>query len=390
MLPPAPTAARRRWLWGRRRAPRTHLSPRRMSAAPLRLGRRPCRLSGVPRHGRARARSRSAFGGGSHLAGRRCCCACLAGWRRRVLWLANLTAEPLELPSMAWAKLRRPPFSTPVFSRGGAGAWRSRCAGPAVRSRTDPRRLCGRATREPRPLDNEPPSFARRREGGEHGRPSPQGFRRHEDPKFGHFIVEFATPGIGHILKSAGCDFVLFDLEHSGFGFETVKSAIRYFEAADVPMIVRAPSKEYHHIARAMDMGAEGLMLPMVGSAAEAKHILNSHEIHPRGRAAASPSRSPMTAIVRALSPRNSPRPTSAARSSARSRRRKASRTPMPSRPCPASIASGSAISTSRYPSAFLASSNPRNSPTPSSGSPPRRPSTASPWAAWCRRWSRG
>ena len=43
--------------------------------------------------------------------------------------------------------------------------------------------------------------------------------------KLGHFVVEFATPGIGHILKSAGCDFVLFDLEHSGFGFETVKSA---------------------------------------------------------------------------------------------------------------------------------------------------------------------
>ena len=52
--------------------------------------------------------------------------------------------------------------------------------------------------------------------------------------KFGHFIVEFATPGIGHILKNAGCDFVLFDLEHSGFHFETVKSAIRYFEAGGV------------------------------------------------------------------------------------------------------------------------------------------------------------
>src|SRR6516164_10308347 len=102
-------------------------------------------------------------------------------------------------------------------------------------------------------------------------------------PKFGHFIVEFATPGIGHILKSAGCDFVLFDLEHSGFGFETVKSAIRYFEAADLPVIVRAPSKEYHHIARAMDMGAEGLMLPMVGNAAEARHILNSMKYTPDG-----------------------------------------------------------------------------------------------------------
>jgi 2-keto-3-deoxy-L-rhamnonate aldolase RhmA len=104
-----------------------------------------------------------------------------------------------------------------------------------------------------------------------------------KDPKFGHFIVEFATPGIGHILKSAGCDFVLLDLEHSGFGFETVKSVLRYFEAADLPAIVRVPSKDYHHIARAMDMGAEGIMLPMVGSAQEARHIVNSVKYAPEG-----------------------------------------------------------------------------------------------------------
>jgi 2-keto-3-deoxy-L-rhamnonate aldolase RhmA len=103
-------------------------------------------------------------------------------------------------------------------------------------------------------------------------------------PKFGHFIVEFATPGIGHILKSAGCDYVLFDLEHSGFTFETVKSALRYFEAADLPAIVRVPSKEYHHIARALDMGAEGIMLPMVGNADEVRHILNSMKYHPAGK----------------------------------------------------------------------------------------------------------
>ena len=65
---------------------------------------------------------------------------------------------------------------------------------------------------------------------------------------------------------------MLFDLEHSGFGFETVKSAIRYFEAARLPAIVRVPSREYHHIARAMDMGAEGLMLPMVGNPDEVRH----------------------------------------------------------------------------------------------------------------------
>ena len=62
--------------------------------------------------------------------------------------------------------------------------------------------------------------------------------------KVGHFIVEFVTPGIGHILKAAGCDFVFLDMEHSGFSFETLKSAIRYFEAADVPVIVRVPALE--------------------------------------------------------------------------------------------------------------------------------------------------
>jgi 2-keto-3-deoxy-L-rhamnonate aldolase RhmA len=102
-------------------------------------------------------------------------------------------------------------------------------------------------------------------------------------PKFGHFIVEFATPGIGHILKSAGCDFVLFDLEHSGFHFETVKSVVRYFEAAQLPAIIRTPSREYQHIARAMDMGAEGLMLPMVGDAAEAREIVRAMKYHPAG-----------------------------------------------------------------------------------------------------------
>src|SRR6516165_389343 len=51
----------------------------------------------------------------------------------------------------------------------------------------------------------------------------------------------------------------------------------------DLPIIIRAPSKEYHHIARAMDMGAEGLMLPMVGSVAEASHILKSMKYPPEG-----------------------------------------------------------------------------------------------------------
>ena len=106
---------------------------------------------------------------------------------------------------------------------------------------------------------------------------------RNRQAKLGHFIVEFATPGIGHILKAAGCDFVFFDMEHSGFSFETLKSAIRYFEAAGVPVIVRVPSQDYDMLARACDMGAEGVVAPMVGTAAQASAILNSMKYYPKG-----------------------------------------------------------------------------------------------------------
>ena len=108
--------------------------------------------------------------------------------------------------------------------------------------------------------------------------------------KVGHFIVEFATPGIGHIMKNAGCDFVLFDMEHSGFGFETVKSALRYMQAADLPAIVRVPSKAYHHIARACDMGAEGVMLPMVGLGRRGEEDPGEHEILSRRRSRRGPA----------------------------------------------------------------------------------------------------
>ena len=72
-------------------------------------------------------------------------------------------------------------------------------------------------------------------------------------------------------------------MEHSGFGFDAIKQALTYMQAGGMPTIVRAPSREYHHAARAMDMGAEGIMLPMVGSGAVAKELLSHVKYAPQG-----------------------------------------------------------------------------------------------------------
>jgi len=101
--------------------------------------------------------------------------------------------------------------------------------------------------------------------------------------KVGTFVCEFATPGIGYILKNAGLDFVFLDMEHSGFDVSTMKSALRYFEAADLPCLVRPPGKDYYDMARMLDIGAQGLCLPMVSSADEARSIVRQCKYVPDG-----------------------------------------------------------------------------------------------------------
>ena len=62
---------------------------------------------------------------------------------------------------------------------------------------------------------------------------------KHSRLKVGTFLVEFNTPGSGQILKASGCDFVLVDMEHSGFSISDIKQILRYMQAADLPVIVR-------------------------------------------------------------------------------------------------------------------------------------------------------
>jgi 2-dehydro-3-deoxyglucarate aldolase/4-hydroxy-2-oxoheptanedioate aldolase len=104
-----------------------------------------------------------------------------------------------------------------------------------------------------------------------------------EGLKVGHAIFEFDTPGIGQIIAAAGIDFVFLDMEHSGFGYMEVKRIISALRAGGIAVLVRPPSNNYHHIARALDVGADGLAAPMVSSKAEAEAIVAHMKYPPQG-----------------------------------------------------------------------------------------------------------
>jgi 2-keto-3-deoxy-L-rhamnonate aldolase RhmA len=100
----------------------------------------------------------------------------------------------------------------------------------------------------------------------------------------GAFVFEFATTGIARLAAGAGAEFIVFDMEHSGFGIETIRMLIASSPAAEIVPMVRVPATEYHFIARALDMGARGIMVPMVESAEQARRIAQAAKYPPVGR----------------------------------------------------------------------------------------------------------
>ena len=100
----------------------------------------------------------------------------------------------------------------------------------------------------------------------------------------GTMVFEFSTTGIARLAAAAGADFVIYDLEHTGWSMETIRMLLATSGSADLAPLVRVPATQYHFLARALDLGAAGLMVPMVESEEQARTIVDSAKYPPAGR----------------------------------------------------------------------------------------------------------
>jgi len=100
----------------------------------------------------------------------------------------------------------------------------------------------------------------------------------------GHMIMEFGTRGIARILEAAGLDFVVIDMEHTGFDAERVADLVAWLKATDIAPFVRVPQALYHFLARTMDMGALGVMVGNVETGEQARSIVDAVKYAPLGK----------------------------------------------------------------------------------------------------------
>jgi 2-keto-3-deoxy-L-rhamnonate aldolase RhmA len=100
---------------------------------------------------------------------------------------------------------------------------------------------------------------------------------------FGTMLTSVAWPGVMEVLAESGWQFVVIDTEHSLFNHESLESMIRTARLAGIPALVRPADADYHLIARGLDLGAYGVMVPHVDTVAETRQIALASRYPPNG-----------------------------------------------------------------------------------------------------------
>lgn len=99
----------------------------------------------------------------------------------------------------------------------------------------------------------------------------------------GTMIFEFSTTGIGRLAAAAGADYVIYDMEHTGWGSDTTRTLLATTPEAIAP-IVRVPANLPYLVGQQLDLGALGVMVPMVETAEMAQTLAASAHYPPDGR----------------------------------------------------------------------------------------------------------
>lgn len=101
---------------------------------------------------------------------------------------------------------------------------------------------------------------------------------------FGTWITLCPHPRVVKMLAVAGFDFVLIESEHTDFSLETIGTLAMYARECGITPIVRpAGTLNPHDLTRALDAGAQGLLLPSIDSAEQLADIIKATKYYPIG-----------------------------------------------------------------------------------------------------------
>lgn len=96
-------------------------------------------------------------------------------------------------------------------------------------------------------------------------------------------FAQLPSPEVVEIYGLAGFDFVILDLEHGGYSFDTLPHMLRAASLRRTIPIVRVGEVDPGLIARVLDLGAAGVMVPQVRSRADMEAVVQAAKYPPFG-----------------------------------------------------------------------------------------------------------
>jgi 2-keto-3-deoxy-L-rhamnonate aldolase RhmA len=87
-------------------------------------------------------------------------------------------------------------------------------------------------------------------------------------PAFGLWVT-LETPTVTEIAAELGLDWVCIDMEHGCLDYKDVVQHVRAAKGSDTTVVVRVPAITIDTIKRCLDLGTDGVLLPLVRSAGD-------------------------------------------------------------------------------------------------------------------------
>lgn len=107
---------------------------------------------------------------------------------------------------------------------------------------------------------------------------------KNKDPILSTTISNIAWSGLIQKASAFSFDFMVFDTEHGTLSVDGLDEMLRMCRFCDLPSIVRLPDCIPSVISKALDMGADGLLVPRVESLAQVETTIRAARYFPRGR----------------------------------------------------------------------------------------------------------
>lgn len=96
-------------------------------------------------------------------------------------------------------------------------------------------------------------------------------------------MVQFPDADLTEMLGHAGFDWILIDAEHGSINENDCLAMVRACELANTTSIVRPPVNDPEIIMRFLDRGAQGVQVPHVNTAADARAAVDAVKYYPVG-----------------------------------------------------------------------------------------------------------